>query len=73
MDVREGGQWRATMLVGRRRREIHWSGDYRDVVEPKLLVLTFCDNPDNDCEVMTVVLTEPEIGWTEMIVRQRGA
>ena len=72
MDVREGGQWRATMFVGPDRREIQWRGEYRDVVEPKLLVLTFCDNPDIDCELMTVVLTEPEEGWTEMLVRQRG-
>jgi uncharacterized protein YndB with AHSA1/START domain len=59
MDVRDGGQWRATMIVGPDRREIQWSG-------------TFCDRPDNDCELMTVVLTEPEEGWTEMLVRQRG-
>jgi len=72
MDVREGGEWRATMFVGPDRREIQWCGEYRDVVEPKLLVLTFCDRPDNDCELMTVVLTEPEEGWTEMLVRQRG-
>lgn len=72
MDVREGGQWRATMFVGSSRREIQWSGEYRDVVEPKLLVLTFCDRPDNECELMTVVLTEPEEGWTELLIRQRG-
>ena len=72
MDVREGGRWRATMFVGANRRAIQWRGEYRDVVEPKLLVLTFCDRPDSDCELMTVVLTEPEDGWTEMLVRQRG-
>ena len=44
----------------------------RDVVEPKLLILTLCDHPDNDYELMTVVLTEPEKGWTEMLIRQRG-
>jgi len=73
MDVREGGHWRATMFAGPDRRAIQWSGEYRDVVEPKLLILTFCDSPDIDCELMTVVLTEPEAGWTEMLVRQRGS
>ena len=71
MDVREGGRWRATMFVGPERHELQWSGEYRDVVEPKLLALTFCQ-PEDECELTTVAFTEPEDGWTEILLRQRG-
>jgi uncharacterized protein YndB with AHSA1/START domain len=45
MDVREGGTWRATMFAGPARREIHWKGEYREVVEPERLVFTLSDQP----------------------------
>ena len=48
MDVREGGEWRATMYAGPSRREIRWAGEYREVVEPERLVLTVTDRPDDD-------------------------
>jgi uncharacterized protein YndB with AHSA1/START domain len=71
MDVREGGAWRATMLVG--GREIHWDGEYREVVEPERLVFTVTDEPDRDeYEVVTVVLTDLGDGRTEMLFTQRG-
>jgi uncharacterized protein YndB with AHSA1/START domain len=73
MDVRPGGTWRATMLAGPERHEIHWKGEYREVVEPERLVLTFCDQPEDDVyELVTVVLTELGDGRTEMHFEQRG-
>ena len=45
MDVRPGGSWRLTMLVDSGRGEIHWRGQYREVVEPERLVFTVCDRP----------------------------
>jgi uncharacterized protein YndB with AHSA1/START domain len=37
MDVRPGGAWRLTMIA---EHEIHWRGEYREVVEPERLVFT---------------------------------
>jgi uncharacterized protein YndB with AHSA1/START domain len=73
MDVRPGGAWRATMLAGSERREIHWKGDYHEVVEPERLVFTISDQPgDDDYELITVVLTDLGDGRTEMLFKQRG-
>ncbi|MDQ5875029.1 MAG: SRPBCC domain-containing protein [Actinomycetota bacterium] len=73
MDVREGGKWRATMFAGPGRGEIHWKGEYREVVEPTRLVFTLSDQPDEDAyELVTVVLTELGDGRTEMLFQQRG-
>jgi uncharacterized protein YndB with AHSA1/START domain len=73
MDVRPGGEWRATMYFGPARHEIQWSGEYLEVVAPERLVLTFCDRPDRDrYELLTVVLTDLGDGRTEMVVEQRG-
>jgi uncharacterized protein YndB with AHSA1/START domain len=73
MDIREGGAWRATMFAGPERREIQWKGEYREVVAPERLVLTFSDQPDDDLyELVTVVLTDLGDGRTEMLFEQRG-
>jgi len=73
MDVREGGAWRATMFAGPERREIHWHGEYREVIAPERLVLTFSDQPDGDLyELVIVVLTDLGDGRTEMLFQQRG-
>jgi uncharacterized protein YndB with AHSA1/START domain len=73
MDVREGGAWRATMFAGPARREIQWKGEYREVVEPERLVLTFSDQPGDDAyELVIVVLTDLGDGRTEMQFQQRG-
>jgi uncharacterized protein YndB with AHSA1/START domain len=73
MDVREGGTWRATMFVGPARREIHWKGEYREVVEPARLVFALSDQPSEDeYELVTVVLTDLGDGRTEMFFQQRG-
>jgi uncharacterized protein YndB with AHSA1/START domain len=73
MDVRPGGSWRATMLAAPGRREIHWKGEYREVVEPERLVFTLSDQPGEDAyELITVVLTDVGDGRTEMRFQQRG-
>jgi len=73
MDVRPGGSWRLTMFADTGRREIHWNGEYRDVVEPERLVFTICDQPGSDAyELVTVVLTDLGDGRTEMLFKQTG-
>jgi uncharacterized protein YndB with AHSA1/START domain len=71
LDVRPGGSWSLTMLAG--RGEIHWHGEYREVVEPKRLVLTFSDRPGDDrYELIVVVLKALPDGRTEMTFEQHG-
>jgi uncharacterized protein YndB with AHSA1/START domain len=73
MDVRPGGSWRATMLADPGPREIHWEGEYREVVEPERLVLTMSDQPGEEgYELVTVVLADLGDGRTEMRLEQRG-
>ena len=73
MDVRPGGAWRATMFGGPQRREIHWDGEYHEVVEPERLVFTISDQPGEELyHVVTVVLTDLGDGRTEMLFTQRG-
>jgi uncharacterized protein YndB with AHSA1/START domain len=72
MDVRPGGDWRATMFAGPDRNEIQWKGVYREVVEPERLVLTFSDQPDGEPEVVTVILTDLGDKRTEMLFHQGG-
>jgi uncharacterized protein YndB with AHSA1/START domain len=74
MDVRKGGSWRATMYAGPGRREIHWKGEYREVVEPERLVFTLSDQPGDEAyELVTVVLTDLGDGRTEMRFEQHGS
>jgi uncharacterized protein YndB with AHSA1/START domain len=73
MDVRPGGSWRLTMYAEPGRREIHWKGEFREVVEPERLVFTVSDQPGDDAyELVTVVLTDLGDGRTEMRFEQRG-
>src|SRR5687768_12556820 len=66
MEVTPGGSWRAKMLAGPERYEIHWKGEYREVVEPERLVFTLTDQPGEDAYgVITVVLTDLGDGRTE--------
>jgi uncharacterized protein YndB with AHSA1/START domain len=73
MDVTPGGLWRATMYAGPERFEIHWKGEYREVVVPERLVFTISDQPDDDAyELIIVDLTDLGDGRTEMRFQQRG-
>jgi uncharacterized protein YndB with AHSA1/START domain len=73
MDVRPGGSWRATMFASPGDREIHWKGEYREVIAPERLVFTVSDQPGDEAyEVVTVVLTDLGDGRTEMLFQQRG-
>jgi uncharacterized protein YndB with AHSA1/START domain len=72
MDVRPGGAWRAMMFAGPERSEIHWKGEYREVVEPERLVFTVSDQPGDAYELVIVVLTDLGDGRTEMLFQQRG-
>jgi uncharacterized protein YndB with AHSA1/START domain len=73
MDVRPGGELRATMFAGPDRREIQWVGEYREVVAPERLAFTITDQPDNEeRDLITVVLTDLGDGRTEMHFEQSG-
>jgi uncharacterized protein YndB with AHSA1/START domain len=73
MDVRPGGSWRATMFCDPGRREIRWTGEYREVAAPERLVFTITDQPDGArYELVTVVLADLGDGRTEMLFEQRG-
>jgi uncharacterized protein YndB with AHSA1/START domain len=72
MDVRPGGSWRMTMFADPGRREINWRGEYREVVVPERLVFTITDEPADDYELITVVLTDLGDGRTEMFFQQSG-
>jgi uncharacterized protein YndB with AHSA1/START domain len=72
MNVTPGGAWRATMFAGPGGREIRWKGEYREVVEPERLVFTVSDQPGEEYELVTVVLTDLGDGRTEMLFQQRG-
>jgi uncharacterized protein YndB with AHSA1/START domain len=73
MDVRPGGSLRLTMFAGPERREINWTGVYREVVAPERLVFIISDQPDDErYELIVVVLTDLGDGRTEMLLEQRG-
>ena len=73
MDVRPGGRWRLTMYVEPDRREMHWKGEYVEVVEPERLVFTVSDQPGEErYELVTVVFEDLGDGRTTMRFEQRG-
>lgn len=45
MDVRPGGSWKATMIGPGREWTLDWAGEYLEVDEPRLLVMTLTDDP----------------------------
>jgi uncharacterized protein YndB with AHSA1/START domain len=61
------------MFCGPGRREIRWTGEYREVAAPERLVFTVSDRPGDDrYELVTVVLTDLGNERTEMRFEQRG-
>jgi uncharacterized protein YndB with AHSA1/START domain len=74
LDVRPGGEWRATMVSEEDGSEIPFAGEYREVIEPERLVLTFADPADpgnQNVEVLTVTFTD--LGdKTEVVANQAG-
>jgi len=70
--VRPGGGWSLTMIFG--PREIHWHGEYHEVVPPERLVFTITDQPaeERPDEHVIVDLVDLGDGRTEMQFQQRG-
>ncbi|MDJ0395664.1 SRPBCC domain-containing protein [Rhodococcus sp. G-MC3] len=71
MDVRPGGTWKATLIVGNGMPEFHFRGEYLEVDRPNKLVMTLTDEPGDEREVLTVILTAVD-GGTEMQFSQTG-
>jgi uncharacterized protein YndB with AHSA1/START domain len=71
MDVRPGGTWKATMIIGNGMPDMHWFGEFVEVDRPGKLVLTLSDRPGDARELVSVTLTEVADG-TEMLFHQSG-
>ncbi|HEY5230802.1 MAG TPA: SRPBCC domain-containing protein [Galbitalea sp.] len=71
MDVRPGGIWKATMIIGNGVPDMHWFGEFVEVDRPDKLVLTMADRPGDARELVSVTLTEVPDG-TEMLFHQSG-
>ncbi|WP_167140616.1 SRPBCC domain-containing protein [Diaminobutyricimonas sp. TR449] len=75
MDVRPGGQWKATML--HEGGELPFGGEYLELVENERLVMTF-DDPERigagnvDVNVLTVTFTPIGEDRTEVLLSQTG-
>jgi uncharacterized protein YndB with AHSA1/START domain len=70
MDVRPGGSWKATMIIGNGVPDMHWLGEFVEVDPYSKLVLTISDgSPER--ELVTVSFTEVD-GGTEMHFAQTG-
>ena len=70
LDVRPGGSWKATMVIGNGVPDINWVGEYVEIDPPKKLVLTLSDR-EPERELVTVLLTEVD-GGTQMVFTQSG-
>jgi uncharacterized protein YndB with AHSA1/START domain len=71
MDVRPGGQWKATMIIGNGVPDMNWFGEFVEVNRPDKLVLTLTDRPGDARETVSVTFTAVD-GGTEMLFRQTG-
>jgi uncharacterized protein YndB with AHSA1/START domain len=71
MDVRAGGEWKATMIIGNGVPDIHWYGEFVEVDRPNKLVLTLADRPGDARELVSVTFSEVEDG-TRMQFTQTG-
>jgi uncharacterized protein YndB with AHSA1/START domain len=75
-DVREGGSWKLTMLIGPEgpdRSEMPWYGEFVTLDPPSRIVMTLADSTAGDeRETVTVTFAEVDGGKTEMVFEQRG-
>ena len=74
MDVRPGGEFRATMVHETDGTELPFAGRVREVVEPERLVQTLEDvnDPGNpNIEILTVTLTDLD-EKTQVVYHQTG-
>jgi uncharacterized protein YndB with AHSA1/START domain len=71
VDLRPGGTWTATMILGHGMPNIDWFGEYVEIDRPSKLVLTLTDRPGDARENVTVTFTEVDAG-TELLFRQTG-
>jgi uncharacterized protein YndB with AHSA1/START domain len=71
MDVRAGGAWKATMIIGNGVADMHWFGEFVELDRPNKVVLTLTERPGDARELVTVTLTEVANG-TEMLFHQTG-
>jgi len=60
------------MFAGAGRREIHWKGGYREVVQPERLCPPSPMSREDADELITVLLIDLGDGRTEMLFQQRG-
>lgn len=78
MDVRPGGKWKVTMIVGKdmpdllMRGEFHMRGEYVEVDGPNKLVMTMTNEPDGDERELLTVTFNAVDGGTEMVFSQTG-
>jgi uncharacterized protein YndB with AHSA1/START domain len=70
MDLRVGGAWSATMILGD-GTEIGWHGSYLELEAPHRIVLSLSDRPGDQFERVAVDLKEVDSG-TEMTFTQTG-
>jgi uncharacterized protein YndB with AHSA1/START domain len=71
MDVRAGGDWKATMIIGNGVPDIHWFGEFVELDRPNRVVLTLTDRPGIAREIVSVTFTAVLDG-TEMLFHQTG-
>lgn len=72
MDVRDGGEWKATMNVSS-GTVIYWRGTYREVREPERLAFTVTDEPEGtEFDLVEVELIDLGDNRTEMRMKQTG-
>jgi uncharacterized protein YndB with AHSA1/START domain len=74
LDVRPGGAWRVTMELGEHGQKEFW-GEYREVDEPRRLVMTLTDQqpePGEVDEIVSIDLEELDDGRTRMTFTQLG-
>ena len=75
MDARPGGRWDAVMFHGPERIEIHFTGEFREVIAPERVVLSLEVPGEADAaapEILTAEFRDLGGGRTEMTFTQRG-